>query len=58
MYDKKLFCIRYIYNNMTISISLRFVYPNLDLWNVKISKQTNKQTYAFHLGERPSFIPI
>jgi len=25
MYDKKLFCIRHIYNNMTKSISLRFL---------------------------------
>jgi len=24
MYDKKLFCIRYIYNNMTVPLSLRF----------------------------------
>ena len=39
MYDKKLFCIKYIYNNMTISISLRFLKPNSDLWNVKTNKQ-------------------
>jgi len=25
MYYKKLFCIRYIYNNMTVSLSLRFL---------------------------------
>jgi len=27
-----------IFNNMTISISLRFLQPNLDPWNVKIKK--------------------
>ena len=40
MYGKKLFCIRYIYNNMTFYISLRFLLPNLDLRNVKTNKQT------------------
>ena len=39
MYDKKLFCIRYIYNNMNI---LKVFETNLDIWNVKINKQANK----------------
>ena len=37
IYEKKLFYIRYIYNNMYI---LKVSETNLDLWNVKINKQT------------------
>ena len=47
MYDKKLFCIRYIYNNITVLRVFITYFGSMECEN----KQTNKQTIATYLCE-------